>query len=94
MNYFDEIRFAAMCEDITHVLSKEMAPSANYKVLVWIISCIFRSVFSNLHKSDRYKIENFDVEISEKWNDEYVEKLRELLANIVDVILEYEEINN
>jgi len=89
LNYFDEIRFADLCEDITYVLSKEMAPSANYKVLVWIISCTFRSVFSHLHKSDRYKIKNFDAEISEKWNDDYLEKLRALLADIVNVLLEY-----
>lgn len=82
MNYFNEGLFLDLCKDIDFVLDKNSAPKENYKLLVWIISCIFRSVFSHFDKTDRYKINNFDAEISEKWGGVYLERLRDLLDKI------------
>lgn len=89
MNRFDEGLFGTLCEDMGLVIkNKNAEPKSNYHLLVWIISCIFRSIFSHLDKNDRYKIKNFDGEISEKWNADYLDRLRGLLDEIFVLVIE------
>ncbi|NHZ99745.1 hypothetical protein [Massilia sp. CCM 8734] len=85
---FDRKLFLSLCEDMDLVLEKRAAPKENYKLLVWIISCIFRSVFSHFDKSDSYTITNFDAGMSQQWGSEYVEELRVLLEKTIDVAIE------
>lgn len=87
LRYFDEALFVALCKDMECVILKEdLQPKANYKILVWIISSIFRSVFSHFDKMDNYKIKNFDEEISGAWSGEYLEKLRGFLEEIFSLL--------
>jgi hypothetical protein len=88
LNQFDEEGFAAMCSDMTFVLNEESAPKENYKLLIWIISCVIRSVFSHLNGTDLYKIRNFDEKLFEKWNVEYLEKLRSVLDEVFEVAVQ------
>jgi len=86
--YFNKGLFLALCDDMDIVLEIDPIPSENHKVLVWIISCIFRCVFSHLDKVDLYKIENFDVEVLEDWRADYLERLRNLLDRIFEVAVD------
>lgn len=85
--YFDEDLFLELCRDMNLVLNKDNAPKDHYSVLVWIISCIFRSVFSHFDAADFYKIKNFDKEIASRWNADYVGKLISTLEKIFIVSL-------
>ena len=80
--HFNNHLFLTMCNNMDLVLAAEYDQTYRFKILVWIISCTFRSVFSHVDEKDLYRIDNFDAEIAEKWRDEYLEKLRELLAAI------------
>lgn len=85
LNYFSEDRFFELCKDMELVILGGRSDLSKYKILIWIISCIFRCVFSHLDKKDLYKISNFDMEISEKWRDEYLERLRYFLDEISSI---------
>ena len=87
-NYFDENLFFELCKNMEIVLLEKNRPKKDYTLLVWIISCIFRSVFSHLDKFDLYKIKNYDLEISANWSNEHLEKLRNLLEKVFFVLSE------
>jgi hypothetical protein len=88
MNYFSENLFASLCKDMEIVLEQKTKRSEDYMILVWIISGVFRSVFSHYDKADLYKIENFDADVCERWSGDYLEKLRSLLEKIFSVVIE------
>lgn len=88
--YFDEGLFIELCDDINMVLDECERPQECCRTVVWIISGIFRSIFSHFDTSDRYKISNFDVEISAKWGGGYLEKLRDLLDKTIVVALTHQ----
>ncbi len=85
---FDEQLFVALCDDMDVVLEQSHSPKESCKLLVWIISCTFRSVFSHHDKSDLYRIDNFDADMSAKWGGEYLERMRDLLDKIVNVAID------
>ncbi len=82
MTYFNEQLFLTLCEDIEIVIKADSTPKEHFRLLVWIVSCIFRCVFSHFDKADLYKISNFDAEVATNWRDDYLERLRDLLDKI------------
>lgn len=86
--YFNNQLFLPLCEDMDFVLEEDLVPKQNYEVLIWIISSIFKCVFSHFDEKDLYKITNFDSEVSGNWNAEYLERLRDLLEKIFNVVID------
>ena len=84
---FDESLFFELCTDMEYVLKESKITRDDAKLFVWIISSIVRSVFSHYDKADLYKIKDFNKNLSEKWNNEYLEKLRSFLSRILDSII-------